>query len=77
MTFNKRQPFLRAGVCASALLATTHSLAAEAPKAKAQPPAKPPTVSELVVTAEPKAELGAAVGDIKPDLQLAPEDVQT
>ncbi len=71
MTFNESRWSLQVGVWASAMLIATHAMGAETPKAK------PPTVSELVVTAEPKAEIGAAVGDIKPDLQLAPEDVQT
>ena len=61
---------LRAGVCAAALTGASHALAAPAP-------AKPGgTVSEVVVTAPPKVEPGAVVGDIKPDLQLQPEDVQ-
>ena len=63
---------LRAGVCAAALTGASHALAAPAPA-----PAKPGgTVSEVVVTAQPKVEPGAAVGDIKPDLQLQPQDVQ-
>jgi len=66
---------LCAGVCASALLWRPAAFAADAPKP--QPAAKPPSVSELVVTAEKKEEPGAAVGDIKPDLQLAPQDIQT
>ncbi len=68
---------LRAGVSAAALLCATHAFAADPPKPKPQPAAKPPSVSELVVTAEKPPEVGAAVGDIKPDLQLAPEDIQT
>lgn len=63
---------LAAGVCGAALAA---SGALAAPQARKPAPVKPPTVSELVVTAQPKVEPGAVVGDIAPDLQLAPEDV--
>jgi iron complex outermembrane receptor protein len=59
------------GVCAAALLAAGCVQAAPAPA----PAAKPPTVSELVVTAEQRVEPGAVVGEIKPDLQLQPQDV--
>lgn len=66
---------LRASVCACALVAASTGVAAEAPKSTA-PPTKPATVSELVVTGERQPEPGAVVGDIKPDLQLQPQDVQ-
>jgi hypothetical protein len=65
---------LIAGAGASALLITFPAAAAEAPKPTT--PARPASVSELVVTAQPKVEPGAVVGDIKPDLQLQPQDVQ-
>jgi iron complex outermembrane receptor protein len=64
---------LSVGACAAALLAAGSARAAPAPAPAAV--AKPPTVSELVVTAEQRVEPGAAVGDIKPDLQLQPQDV--
>jgi iron complex outermembrane recepter protein len=63
---------LRTGVCAAALTSASVAVAAPAPA-----PPKAGTVSELVVTAEQKAEPGAVIGDIKPDLQLAPQDVAT
>ena len=63
---------LFAGVCAAALGAAAPALSAPAP---ATP--KGPAVSELVVEGAPKVEPGAVVGDIKPDLQLQPEDVQS
>jgi hypothetical protein len=70
---------LAATLCAGAGLAVLASssaaFAAPAPPAPAAPAAKPGTVSEVVVTGERPAEPGAAIGDIKPDLQLAPEDV--
>jgi len=66
---------LRAGASAAALLVASAAAAAEAPKAPALP-TRPATVSELVVTGERKAEPGEVIGDIKPDLQLQPEDVQ-
>jgi hypothetical protein len=74
---------LRAGVCAAALLAASGALAAPAPapavtdarKPAAAPVPETGTVSELVVTAQPRVESGAAVGDIKADLQLQPQDV--
>ncbi|WP_293372661.1 hypothetical protein [Phenylobacterium sp.] len=53
------------------MTAAAPALAAPAPVAP-----KSPAVSELVVDAAPKVEPGAVVGDIKPDLQLQPEDVQ-
>ncbi|HZZ31210.1 MAG TPA: hypothetical protein VFE10_04380 [Phenylobacterium sp.] len=67
----RRASVLRAGVCAAALTAAP-ALAVAAPA----PAAPAPKVSELVVEAAPKVEPGAVVGDIKPDLQLQPEDVQ-
>ena len=67
----RRASLLCAGVSAAALACAAPSLAAPAP---ASGPA--PKVSELVVQAAPKAEPGAVVGDIKPDLQLAPQDIQ-
>jgi iron complex outermembrane receptor protein len=59
---------LRAGACAAALMTAASGVQAAAAPA---PAPKPGTVSEVVVTAQP----GAVVGDIKADLQLAPEDV--
>lgn len=68
---------LRALLCAgagAAALTGAGQAFAEVPLTAA---AKPGTVSEVVVTATPKVEPGAVVGDIKPDLQLSPEDVQS
>jgi iron complex outermembrane receptor protein len=76
---------LRAGVSLAVLAAVAGPALAEAPdtpmttqRAAAPAPAKPsqPTVSEVVVPAIPKVEPGAVIGDIKPDLQLAPDDIQ-
>jgi len=65
---------LRAGVCAAALLAAPAARAAEA-AAPAPAAPKTGTVSEVVVTAEHRLEPGEVIGDIKPDLQLQPQDV--
>ncbi|MGZ3403162.1 MAG: TonB-dependent receptor, partial [Phenylobacterium sp.] len=65
---------LRAGVCAAALLAGGHALAAGA--AAPTPAPKTPAVSEVTVVAAPKIQPGAVVGDIKPDIQFHPEDIQ-
>ena len=62
-------------VCAAALLAASGAMAADAKKPAPTPAPKIGTVSEVVVTADPKVEPGAVVGDIKADLQLQPEDV--
>ncbi|HEX5263315.1 MAG TPA: TonB-dependent receptor, partial [Phenylobacterium sp.] len=78
---SRRRP--AAGLCAGAGLAilasASPSLAAPAaasPKSAAPVAnSKPSTVSELVVTADKPPEPGAVIGDIRPDLQLAPEDV--
>jgi hypothetical protein len=35
------------------------------------------TVSEVTVTGHPPPEYGAVVGDIKPELQLSPSDIQS
>jgi iron complex outermembrane receptor protein len=69
----KLKPFrscLCVGACAAALLA-----GASARAAAPAPAPKTGTVSEVVVTGQPKVEPGAAVGDIKADLQLAPQDI--
>jgi hypothetical protein len=70
---------LSAGVCAAALMAAASSAMGAPPaaagKAAPAPAPKTGTVSEVVVTAEPRVEPGAVVGDIKADLQLQPEDV--
>jgi hypothetical protein len=66
----RRAALLCAGVCAATLAAASQAQAAAPPAPKAG------TVSELVVQGAPKVEPGAAVGDIKPDLQLQPADVQ-
>jgi hypothetical protein len=63
---------LAAGASLAALLSAPAALAAPPPAPAAA--SKPATVSELVVTGEHR-EPGEAVGDIKPDLQLEPEDV--
>ena len=63
---------LGAGACVAALAASHAVQAAPAPA----PAAKPGTVSELVVTADrPPPQPGEVIGDIKPDLQLQPQDV--
>jgi iron complex outermembrane receptor protein len=79
---------LRAGAALALLFASASSAAlaqaASAPRpqaAKARPrPPEPPddaTVSELVVTADrDRPQPGAVVGDIKPDLQLGPQEIQ-
>ena len=71
-----RRPGLAGVLCAGAglagLMSASGALAAEA---KPAAPAKPGTVSELVVTAAHRAEPGEVIGDIRPDLQLAPQDV--
>lgn len=82
MIFKTQQDPRRAGLAATlsagaglAVLLSAGQAFAAPPAAETKKPApKPPTVSELVVTAEHK-EPGEVVGDIKPDLQLAPEDV--
>ena len=66
------------GLAGLAIPSTTQAAPAAAAPAEVKKPApagKPSTVSELVVTAEQRTEPGAVVGDIRPDLQLAPEDV--
>jgi iron complex outermembrane receptor protein len=73
VTFTRLKPQLHAGVCAAALLVASSAMAVDAKKPAPAP--APRTVSEVVVTAEQKVEPGAAVGDIKPDLQLQPQDV--
>ncbi len=60
---------LYAGVSLAVLAVAGAATAAPAP-------AKPAAVSEVTVVAPPKIEPGAVVGDIKPDLQLQPQDVQ-
>jgi len=66
---------LCSGVSVAVLLSASAAFAASPPAAKT-PASKPNTVSELVITGEHK-QPGEVVGDIKPDLQLAPEDVAT
>ena len=63
---------LAAGASLVALSSASAALAAPPPAPAA--PSKPATVSELVVTGEHR-QPGEVVGDIKPDLQLEPEDV--
>jgi hypothetical protein len=64
----------RAGAALALALAACGSaaLAAEAP---AKPQAPPPKTSELLVTAKPLP--GAVIGDVKPELEITPEDIQT
>ncbi|HEX3367157.1 hypothetical protein [Phenylobacterium sp.] len=62
---------LCAGVSTAAL-----ACAVSAAAAPAAPASKPATVSEVVVEGAAKVQPGAVVGDIKPDLQLAPQDIQ-
>jgi hypothetical protein len=77
------------GPCAAALAALVASAAPAAFAQSASParppakekPAKPPaetekTLSELVVTAD-KPQPGAVVGDIKPELQMSPAEIQS
>jgi iron complex outermembrane recepter protein len=63
-------------LCASASIAVLAGASA-ALAAPAAPAPKAPAVSELVVDGAPKVQPGAVVGDIKPDLQLQPEDIQS
>jgi len=66
---------LAAGASLAALLYASAAVAAPPAAAEAKKPTpKPNTVSELVITADQR-QPGEVVGDIKPDLQLAPEDV--
>ncbi len=81
MIFRPSQPAprsaLRRALCAAstaALLAGAPALAAEAPKPAAE--SKPSSVSEVVVTADRKVEVGEVVGDVRPDVQLSPEDIK-
>ncbi|HEY3950499.1 hypothetical protein [Phenylobacterium sp.] len=68
---------LRLILCATAgFAAPLMACAGAAAAAPAPAPKSGSTVSEVTVTAPPKIEPGAVVGDIKPDLQLQPEDVQ-
>ncbi|MBS0360782.1 MAG: TonB-dependent receptor, partial [Proteobacteria bacterium] len=62
---------LRLFLCATASLVAGAAAAAPAPAPKTGA-----TVSEITVVAPPKIEPGVVVGDIKPDLQLQPQDVQ-
>ena len=68
---------MRSRLCGGAALALgcSPALAWGADAPKPPPPDNPKTVSEVVVRPEAGGK-GAAVGDIKPDLQLQPEDVQ-
>ncbi|MDB5496481.1 MAG: TonB-dependent receptor, partial [Phenylobacterium sp.] len=80
MIFKSPQPQRRAGLAATLCAGAGLAVLASAPAAWAAPApaastAKAGTVSELVVTGERPPEPGAVVGDIRPDLQLAPEDV--
>lgn len=79
---------LRAGAALALLFAGASSAAlaqpAPTPRPQAKAPPRPPepsedaTVSELVVTADPdRPQPGAVVGDIKPDLQLGPQEIQS
>jgi hypothetical protein len=65
---------LSLGACAAALLTASHAVAAAA--APAPPAPKTETVSGVTVVAAPRIVPGAAVGDIKPDIQFQPEDIQ-
>lgn len=71
---------LFAGVSSAALAQSAPSPRPQAAKARARPPEPPEdaTVSELVVTADPdRPQPGAVVGDIKPELQLGPQEIQS
>ena len=77
MIFNPLQASTRAllcaSVCAAALTAAGQAMAdAEAPA----PAPKVGSVSEVTVVAAPKIQPGAVIGDIKPDIQFHPEDIQ-
>ncbi len=64
---------LRDGACLAALaVSAAHAQAPILAEAAASTPA---TVSEIVVTAE-RAQAGAVIGDVPPELQLAPADIQ-
>jgi len=77
----------RAAAALALLLLTgssTQALAQAAKPAAAEAKAKPPpagddtTVSELVITADPdRPQVGAVVGDIKPEIQLSPAEIQS
>ncbi|MDB5494733.1 MAG: TonB-dependent receptor, partial [Phenylobacterium sp.] len=71
-----------AGVSTAALAQAQPGPAPRPQTAKARPrspqPAQDATVSELVVTADPdRPQPGAVVGDIKPELQLGPQEIQS
>ncbi|MDB5418747.1 MAG: TonB-dependent receptor, partial [Phenylobacterium sp.] len=68
-----------AGVSTAALAQAQPGPAPRPQTAKARPrPAGDATVSELVVTADPdRPQPGAVVGDIKPELQLGPQEIQS
>jgi iron complex outermembrane receptor protein len=67
-----------ATTCAVSVLALSAGApAAFAAEAPAKPESEPSSVSELVVTAEHRVEVGEAVGDIRPDIQLGPQDIQS
>jgi iron complex outermembrane receptor protein len=72
-----RRPRVRllAGAGVAALACAWSAAAAEPPARPASTSAKPPTVSEVVVTAEKPPLPGAVVGDIQPEISLAPEDI--
>ena len=68
---------LRHGAGLAGLLAATAAHAqAPAPAAQAPAAGKTATVSEVVVTAD-KPQPGAVIGDIPPELQLDPADIQS
>jgi iron complex outermembrane receptor protein len=69
---------LCAGAGLAALATTSAAMAAEAPRAApaAAAASKSGTVSELVITAQKPEEVGAVIGDVKPELQLSPDDIQ-
>ncbi len=68
---------LRQGVGLAALLAASAAQAqAPAPAVQAAAGGTAATVSEVVVTAEKPVQPGAVIGEIPPELQLNPADVQ-
>ena len=78
MNFRSPTEVPRVRLCAGASLAMIllAAGAALAAPASAPTPPKSGTVSEVTIVAPPKIEPGAVVGDIKPDIQFQPQDIQ-
>ncbi|WP_297694786.1 TonB-dependent receptor [Phenylobacterium sp.] len=82
---SRRRVERRAATCALGLLVACGPLglhaqtapASPAHAARADPPPKRNTVSELVITGGEPTQPGAVMGDIKPELQISPEEIQS